>query len=163
MELLKESDYNFLKKQLSKKQFSKKTDEELKLLEKKITILFKKTKNLTSNFLKNGFIDNYSDINYKEFFNFIMKLIPFIEKFKDLKGEKKLEFLLIYTIFLIIKILPISNDVKQHIIDIIIDIIPDIVESVILISKTLHTGLKYIFKKIFKGLKRYCCKRGKTN
>jgi hypothetical protein len=150
-EKIEKRQYDFFKKQ-----FPNKTETELKKVEKILTILFEKTQNISKQVMKNGFTPDYSNINYKEWLKFISKIIPVIESFKIKSGKEKLDILLMYCVLLVIIILPLHNKIKQIIIDIILEVVPEIVNSVIYVSKKLHSGLRYIIKKLLKRLK-YCC------
>ena len=138
-----------------KKLFPEKSQDEINKYEDKILILLKQTESLTKNIINKGFKEDFSDINYKEWFSYIMKLIPFIDNFKDLKGRQKLDFLLVFCVYIIMLYFPINNkDLKEKIIDIVIDMIPDIVDTAIDLTKILHTGIKYVIKSTIK-----CCKK----
>jgi hypothetical protein len=139
-----------------KKQFPNKSETELKNIENILTILFEKTEYISKEIMKNGFTPDYKNIKYKEWIKFISKIIPIIESFKIKSGKEKLDILLMYCVLLVIVILPLHNEIKQIIIDIILEVVPEIVNSIIYVSKKIHSGIRYIIKKLFKKI-RYCC------
>ena len=78
-------------------------------------------------------------------------MMPKIERVKGLKtGKDKLELLIAFTIFVIIKSLPIDPISKELLIVLTKEFIPDIADAIIFASKKMHTFGTWLKKKIFK-------------
>ena len=132
-------------------------EEKLKLFYKRVEFLLENTLDDINNIKKDGFLDDFKDINPNKWFSFISKLVVHIENIKKLtKGEEKLELLLAFVSVIIINLLPISNEIKILLVNKLTEFIPEIVDSLILVSKKMHRFSLNIFKKLKSKCKCSC-------
>jgi len=141
--------------ELFRKQFPNHSVEELQKLEKYVAKLYEESIPDVRRIVDRGFTEDYKNIVYKEWFLFITKMVPRIERFRGIKlGKERLELLIAFAIFIIINLLPIDLVTKQLLITIIQEFIPEIAEGLIYVSKKIHT----LFSRLMKTLKNRCCK-----
>lgn len=146
-DILSKNDYN-----LFQKQFPDKSVEEIEKLEKYVMDIYKNSVQETKRVIERGFTDNYKKVNLVEWVYFVGKIMPKIEKIKNMKvGKDKLELLLSYSTFIIIKSLPIDPVLKEMLVNIIKDQLPLVAEGIVYATKHMHTFIIKIFKK-FKGM-----------
>jgi len=132
-------------------------EEKLKLFYKRVEFLLENTLDEINDIKKDGFLDEFKDINPQKWFSFISKIVVHIENVKKLtSGEEKLELLLAFVSVIIINLLPISNEMKILLVNKLTEFIPEIVDSLILVSKKMHRFSLNIFKKLKSKCKCSC-------
>lgn len=119
--------------------------------------IYEENKNTIINIIKNGFTDDFKNINYNVWLIFITKIMNLLEKFKELTGIQKKEVLIEFCVIIINRELPIKDDVKLLLETIIRQIFPEIIDSIINLTKKIHTKLTKcsFYQKICKFFK--CC------
>ena len=150
--------------ELFEKQFPEKSIDELEKIEKNIMTLYKNTVIPTKRIIERGFSEDFKNINVIEWVSFVSKLMPQIEKLKNVKvGKDKLDLLVSYASFVIIKSLPIDHVLKELLVQLVKEAIPPIADGIIYASKKLHTFIIGIFKKLKKIIKCDCMKKQEEN
>ena len=135
--------------ELFKKQFPEYTEKQFAKLEQNILFLYEDSVELCQRLVERGFTEGYKNINPTEWFRFISKMMPKIERMRGMKlGKDKLELLVGFIIFVIIRFLPIGPFEKELLIIIISEFVPEITEALIYTSKKLHTLGAWLKKKI---------------
>jgi len=135
------------------KNFPELSEKKLKQLEKNVIALYQDSIELVERIVKNGFTEDFKDINPKEWIRFITRMMVKVDKVKGIRGNEKQELLLMLIIFIIIKHLPINPILKELLIIIIKEFLPEIVEGIIFATKKMHT----FSSKLFKYLKKLIC------
>jgi len=133
--------------ELFKKQFPELTEKQLQKLEDRVLQLYESSIEIVQRLVERGFTDNHKDINAKEWILFATKMIPIIEQVRGVVGREKLELLLAFAIFIIIKSLPIDPISKELLIVIVREFLPDIIDGIIFASKKVHTFGSWLRKK----------------
>ncbi len=136
------------------KNFPELSDKKLKQLEKNVIILYQDSIELVERIVKNGFTEDFKNINQKEWIRFITQMMVKVDKVKGVRGHEKMDLLLMLCIFIIIKHLPIDPILKELLIIIIREFLPEIIDSIIFATKKMHT----FTSKLFKYLKKLICK-----
>ena len=135
------------------KQFPELSEKKLKKLEQNVINLYQDSIELIERIVKNGFSEDFKNINPKEWIRFITQMMVKVEKVKGVRGEEKQDLLLMLCIFIIVKHLPIDPILKELLIIVIREFLPEIVEGIIFATKKIHT----FSSKIFKYLKKLIC------
>ena len=134
--------------ELFKKQFADIDEKKLAKLEKNIIFLYEETVEIVQRLIERGFTEDYKGIVAKEWILFITQMMPKIEKVRGVNvGKDKLELLISFAIFIIIKSLPIDPALKEVLIIIIKEFIPEIANAIIFASKNMHTFGSWLKKK----------------
>lgn len=129
------------------KLFTKYVDDNKKII-RNIIYLYENYQTLTTEFVDLAFDKSYKNFNHKNLFNLIHNFMIKIERIKRIKGSIKKELLISYLIFIIIKFLPVDEDIKELLINLIKEVIPDLIEILISASKKLNTNFNKLKKKI---------------
>ena len=135
------------------KQLPELSEKKLKKLEQNVINLYQNSIESVQRIVKNGFSEDFKDINAKEWIRFITQMMVKVDKVKGVRGEEKENLLLMLCIFIIIKHLPINPILKELLIIIIREFLPVIVEGIIFATKKMHT----FSTKLFKYLKKIIC------
>lgn len=133
--------------------FEKLSQANMDKYEEKIIKLYTSSVEITERLVKRGFTEDYKNVVMKEIILFVTKMMVKIEDIRGLTGEDKKELLIATLIFIIIKHLPIEDDIKEVLILIIKELLPEIIDMIVLATKQMHTLTKKL-KKVFLG----CCK-----
>ena len=128
------------------------SNEQIEKFDKKIDELKVKCKDVIDYLVDDALKDN--DIDFKELTKFAIKMIPVIQKIKELRGEEKKEILIILIIITVINDTKMNDKTKETIITKINDFLPEIVDGIILVSKQINKGFDIIKKKL-----TICCKK----
>ena len=136
------------------KQFPELSEKKLKKLEQNVINLYQDSVELVERLVKNGFSEDFKDINPKEWFRFITQMMVKVDSVRGVRGNEKAELLLMLCIFIIIKHLPIDPILKELLIIIIREFLPDIIDGIIFATKKMHT----LSSKLFKYLKKLICR-----
>jgi hypothetical protein len=143
--ILTKENYDFLKNKmpiLTKKEFQN--------MEKVVIELYRTEINAIQRLVERGFSEDFKSINEREWFLFISKIAPKLQKMKNLKlGKDKLQVLVGLSLFIIIHLLPIGPIEKEILAGIILEFVPLITELLIESSKFLYKNGKNIIKRIF--------------
>lgn len=132
--------------------FEKLSQANMDKYEEKIIKLYTSSVEITERLVKRGFTEDYKNVVMKEIILFVTKMMIKIEDIRGLTGEDKKELLIATLIFIIIKHLPIEDDIKEVLILIIKELLPEIIDMIVLATKQMHTLTKKL-KKVFLG----CC------
>lgn len=137
--------------ELFKKQFPDFNEKKIKKLEKNITFLYEESVEIVQRLVERGFTEDHKNIVAKEWILFITNIMPKIERVRGIKvGKDKLELLIAFAIFIIIKSLPIDPISKELLIIVIKEFIPDIADAIIFATKKMHTFGAWLKKKMCK-------------
>jgi len=135
------------------KQFPDLSEKQLKKLEERVVALYQDSIELVERIVKNGFTEDFKDINPKEWIRFITQMMVKVDKVRGIRGNEKEELLLMFIIFIIVKHLPINPILKELLIMILREFTPEIVEGIIYATKKMHT----FSSKLLKYLKKLIC------
>lgn len=133
--------------ELFKKQFPELTEEQLDKLESRILFLYESSVDIVQRLVERGFTEDNKSINHKEWILFATKMMPIIERVRGVVGKEKLELLIAFAIFIIIKSLPIDPISKELLIMLVREFLPDIIDGIIFATKKMHTFGSWLRKK----------------
>ena len=103
--------------------------------------------------LENGFVEDFSDINFTAWFSFLTKMIRKVEKFSKLSGAEKKNVIVELCALVVRKELNVSNDIKEILVSLVHITVPSIIDQAVALTKKLHT----LPAKIKKVLRKLCC------
>ena len=133
--------------ELFRKQFPDLTEKQLDKLEKRILQLYESSIEIVQRLVERGFTEDSKDINAKEWILFATQMMPIIERVRGVVGRERLELLIAFAIFIIIKSLPIDPVTKELLIMIVREFLPDIIDCIIFATKKMHTFGAWLRKK----------------
>jgi len=122
--------------------------------------VYEDNRNSINNVIKNGFTEDFKNINYTVWLVFVTKIMHVLEKYRTLTGDEKKGVLMETCVIIIKRELPVDNELKILLEAIIRKVFPEIIDSVIDLTKKIHTKLNSCscYKKLCNFLKS-CCKK----